>query len=162
MLAQQAGQLLGDLLGGRLRLEAGNGVALGVDQELGEVPTDITVAAAGLFRAQPLIELAGAGAVDLDLAEHRESDAELGLGELGDLLVAAGLLGAELVTGEAEDGDLAGVVKGTQTCVLRGEASLGSEVDRQARSALELLERERRAVDRVHRQVVKAHVCPPE
>lgn len=81
-----------------------------------------------------LIQVAGAGAVDLDLFEQRERDVVLRLRELQDLGVAAGFLLTELITWEAEDRKTLGFVifeKGTQTCVLRGEASLTRDVDDQ-------------------------------
>jgi hypothetical protein len=71
-------------------------------------------------------------AVDLDLGEHRERDVVVRGGELEDLVVGAGLLRAELVAGEGEDGEAVrtvGLVERTQTCVLAGEASMAGDID---------------------------------
>lgn len=45
--------------------------------------------------------------------------------------MGARLLGTKLVAGESKDKDLALFMQSTQTCVLGGEASLGSEIDDQ-------------------------------
>jgi hypothetical protein len=88
--------------------------------------------------------------------EHRERDAELGGDELQDLLVGSGLLGAELVAGETENGDIVVVVmERTQTCVLRREASSAGDVDDQADLAAESVERDLLAGDRGHLEVVE-------
>ena len=109
-----------------------------------------------LFGPQPLIKLAGAVAVDLDLGEHGEGHAVLRGGELEDLLVGVGLLLTELVAGEGEDVEaVVGVVKRTQTCVLVGEASIGGDVDREADLALVVGEGNRVAGDGIHFELVK-------
>jgi hypothetical protein len=69
-----------------------------------------------------------------------------------------GLLLTELVAGEAEDGEaVVGVlvVKRTQTCVLRGEASIGGDVDHEADRALVVGERDRLAGDGIHLELVE-------
>src|SRR5262245_49351647 len=102
-LRQHALNALGHL--GRLRrhrgLKALDDLAVRTDQELGEIPLD--VARKGGIRSRELgIERVAVGAVDLDLVEQREGHIVLGRAELLDLLVGPGLLGAELVAGEAE------------------------------------------------------------
>jgi hypothetical protein len=64
----------------------------------------------------------------------------------------------ELIAGETQDREvlrLVFFVKGTQTCVLRREASLGRDVDDQARLTFEGRKFDRLTGDRIHRQVVK-------
>jgi hypothetical protein len=118
------------------RTETGQDAAVATHQELGEVPGDVLLA---LFvripRLEEAVDVGRAAPVDLDLGEDRELGAVLGAGELEDLLVAAGLLLAELVAGEAQDDEVpisVTLVKGTQTCVLVGESSLAGQVDDQA------------------------------
>ncbi len=86
----------------------------------------------GLGGDEGLVEGVGVGAGDGDLGEHGEVDGEGGAAEGLDLLVGAGLLGAEVVGGEAAD-DEAGVfeagVELFEGVVLRGEAALGGDVD---------------------------------
>ena len=118
-----------DLFRRRHRAEALGHIALAIDQELLEVPRDIGVVG---LAAQPLVELAGALAVHLGLGEHRELDAVLGRRELEDLFVSTWLLVTELVARKAKDGKAGGIVfimKRTQTCVLRREASSTRDVD---------------------------------
>ncbi len=114
--------------------EAGDSLPFLVNDELGEVPLDFSgFFFARLFIFEPLVKVAGIVAVDFDFGEHREGHVVLRFGEFGDLCIGAGLLGAELVTRKSEDGYAFGCfMKRTQTCVLRREASSGSDVDDQA------------------------------
>jgi hypothetical protein len=147
-----------DLLGSCRRGETLDDVALGIDEELLEVPGDLgAVAVAGLrLGLEPLVERCGAVTVDVDLVEHRERDAELRRGEFEDLGVRSGFLPTELVAREAEDGNIVVVVmERTQTCVLRREASSARDVDDQTELVPELLERHRVAGDRDHLEVVE-------
>ena len=48
---------------------------------------------------EPLVDLVGVVAVDVGLGHEREGHAVVDLAELGDLLVALGLLAAKLVSG---------------------------------------------------------------
>jgi hypothetical protein len=157
-----AGEHHGDLLGRRRRREAGDDGTVAVDEELLEVPRDVgAVAVAGLLRREELVELARSRPVDLDLREQRERDAVGRGGELEDLGVGAGLLPAELVARETQDGDVVvGVVERTQTCVLGGEASTAGDVDDQAQLAAVPVERDRLAGDRGHREVVEGRHRP--
>ena len=137
------------------RVEPLDHFAVSTDQELLEVPPDVS--ALGLL-AQPLVELAGAVAVDLDLAEHREGDAELGGGELEHLGIAARLLCTELVAGEGEDGEpgcFVAVMERTQTCVLAGEASIARNVDDEEHPAAVGVECHLITGDRRHGEVVQ-------
>ena len=98
-------------------------------------------------------------AVDLDLLEHRERDAVGGRAELGDLLGAARLLPAELVAGEADDGEAAvsePLLQPLQAVVLRRQAALGGDVDDQQRLAGQVVQRSRLAVQGGERNVVQA------
>jgi hypothetical protein len=131
-------EVLGDLglkfFGSGHGREACDSFAFFINDELGEVPLDFRrFFFAWLFGLEPLIEIAGIVAVDVDFVEHGEGHAILCFGEFGDFFVGAGLLSAELVAGEAEDGYAIGCfMKRTQTCVLRREASSGSDVNDQA------------------------------
>jgi hypothetical protein len=88
--------------------------------------------------------------------EHRERDAVLRGGEFEDLGVGPGFLSAELVAGESEDRNIVVfVMEGTQTCVLRGEASSARDVDDQTELVPELVERDGVAGDRDHLEVVE-------
>lgn len=94
-------ELLFDLFRGRHRPVAGNDLPAPIDEELGEVPCDVFLALfICLRRFEELVEITSAVAVDLDLREQREIDVVLGLGELENLGVTAGLLSAELIAGE--------------------------------------------------------------
>lgn len=87
-------------------------------------------------------------AVDIDLAQDGEGNLLVQRAEVLDLLVAAGLLAAELVAGEGDDGEVIGVllldllVDGLEVLVLVGEAALGCGVDDQDDLALELGQRD--------------------
>ena len=103
---------------------------------------DGAVALAGLLVLEPLVELGGTIAVDLDLGEHREVDVVVVIDECADLLGRAGLLPAELVAREPEDPNaVVVVVQRTQTCVLRREASSGGDVDDETGAVGEVAER---------------------
>ncbi len=128
------------------------------DKELGEVPRDISVAIIpGCFRFQPLVKLAGTGAVDLDLRKHREIGVIPGFCEFEDFLVGSGFLRTKLVTREAEDGHSPGFMKGTQTCVLGCEASLGGKVDDQQGLLTKIGKSDRLTRDRVHGEFFEVH-----
>ena len=154
------GQGFADLFRRRLGREALDHLAGAIDEELAEVPGDVLVAIR--IRVPVLeeaVEIASAVAVDLDLGEHRELGAVVGTGELEDLRVGPGLLGPELVAGESEDVEAAAVivfVKGTQTCVLRGKASLGGDVHHQTDLTFEARESDTLPCDGVHFEIVKA------
>jgi hypothetical protein len=139
--------------------KARNDVAGTVDQEFREVPLNVAGAVfVRLKRLQQLVQVARAAAIDLDLLEQREGDVVLGSGELEDLGICAGFLFTELITREAQDREALGLVvfvKGTQTCVLRGEASLARDVHDQARRALERRKIDRFTGDRIHREIVE-------
>src|SRR5438874_5577666 len=94
-----------DLLGHRrrLRCEARGDLAGAVDEEFGEVPLNVArpvrlrrlPGQVGVKRVPP-------GAVDVDLGEHREGDAEARLAEFLDLRLATWFLGAELIAGKPQ------------------------------------------------------------
>ena len=114
-------------------------VPSGRHQELLEVPLDVTGLAVGVGEGgQLLVDRVPVVAVDVDLLEHREGDPVGGRAERGDLLGAPGLLCAELVAGEAEDGETlvaVGLLESLEPFVLRGEPALGGNVDHQQRLA---------------------------
>ena len=133
----------GDFFGCGRRCVPLDHVAVAVDEELLEIPRDVgAVASAGLCTLQERVEGRLVLAVHVDLGEHREVDIELRRHELEDLGVGAGLLRTELVAGNAEDDQVViVVVKRTQTCVLRREASSAGDVDDEGELALVGVER---------------------
>ena len=135
-----------------------------VDEELGEVPRDLGVALfVRLLGSQEAVEIAGAVAVDLDLLEYRELDAEARASELEDLFVAAGLLPPELVARECQDVESARAIllmKGMQTCILGCQPSLTGNIDHQADLARVVGERNRLAGDRSDFEIVECRHGP--
>jgi hypothetical protein len=152
-----------DVFGRDGRSIAFQDLSIAPDEELGEVPADVLVA---LFVRVAALEIAvgvtGAVPVDLDLREHREVDVVLRTGKLEDLFVRSGLLAAKLIAREAKNVEattLVLFVKGTQTCVLAGEASTAREVDDQADGALVVCKALGLARDRSHLEIMKAGHC---
>ena len=99
-------------------------------------------------------------AVHLHLLEHGEGHPVGGRTEGGDLLGGPGLLLAELVAGESEDGEAlvtVGLLQSLQSLVLGGEPALGGHVDHQQRLAAIVADRGRIAVQGVEGRVVDAH-----
>src|SRR5207253_3116665 len=107
-------------------------VALAVDEELGEVPLDRLGAQQSRLRLlEILVDRRGRGAVDIDLGEKRKLHAVVELAELRDLLLAAGLLRAELIAWKAENLEAARLqffVQRLESLVLRGESALAGHV----------------------------------
>jgi hypothetical protein len=128
-----------------------------VDEEFLKVPGDVIgLAFAGLRVLEHLIEGGGAGTVHFDLREHGEVHIELRGCEFKDLSVGAGLLVRELVARKSEHDDVVVfIVKRTQTCVLRGEASSAGDVDDQRKVALELVEAHLFAGDGRHFEIME-------
>ena len=122
-----------DFLGRDGGAEPLDDVAIAVHEELLEVPGDgARVSVAGLFGAEPLIQVARAIAVDFDPAEDREGGVVLRRGELEDLGIGARLLLGELIARERKDAETVGAVlfmKCTQTCVLGRQPSEARNVD---------------------------------
>ena len=105
-----------------------------------------------------LVEIAGARAVDFDFGKQRKVDTVLRCRKCQDFGIAARLLGAELVTGKAQDREapLGKIfVKGTQTCVLRRKASPTRDVDHQAQLVAKTAERHVLAGDGLHDQIME-------
>ena len=72
------------------------------------------------------------GTVDVNFGEEGKADAKISLAKGGDVGLGSGFLMAELVAGEAEDGETAILIGGEkrlQSCVLRGIAALAGGVD---------------------------------
>lgn len=85
-------------------------LAILANQELLKVPLDSLQAHdTGLLGLHPLEHGFGLVAVDVGFAENRERNTIVELAEFLDGVVGAGVLGAELVAGEAEELDLVGV-----------------------------------------------------
>lgn len=117
------------------------------DQELGEIPADRAAQEARGRLLEGDEQRMGAVAVDVELGHHWKADVEAGQAEGLDLGIAAGLLAAELVAGEAEDDKVLGVLalevgpELLEALVLRGEAALGGCVDDEDDLALVVGER---------------------
>src|SRR4029077_20821695 len=135
-------------------IEASDDRAGTIDHELGEVPFDVARAIRlGRLAGEPGIEGSAALPVDLDLREQRKRDAVARGAELLDVGVAARLLAAELIAGEAEDRETTRRVLGVellQRFVLRGEPALRGHVDDEQNLASIVAETLVRAVDRFH------------
>ena len=111
-------------------------------------------------RDQLLVDRVAAVAVDLDLLEHRERDAVGGRAEGGDLLGGPGLLGAELIAGEAEDGEslvAVGLLQALEPLVLGCQPAFRGHVDDQQRLAAVVGDRGRFTGEGVEWWVVDAH-----
>ena len=121
--ALEDGHVVADVEGRRLNAAQGD-VGVGARRPLGHVDDDEE------FRRRYgalLISQYSLGVRDDSSVVQLKNAVHLGIG--------AGLLGAELVTGEGENGEalvLVVFVKRTQTCVLRREASFAGDVDDQA------------------------------
>jgi len=139
------GQRLGHLFGCCHRGEPGHDLTVDVDQELLEVPCDVGgFTLSGLLSLQPLVEVAGIVAVDIDLGKNREIDLVVVGDELTDLFCTTGLLIGKLIAWKCQDLEAVGfVVERTQTCVLRRKASKARDVDYQAGGAGEVGEVDR-------------------
>ena len=126
--------MLADLLRRDCWAESLDDLAAGVHQKLLEVPGHIgRLPGAGLLGLEPCVELGGAVTVDNNLGEHWEVDIEILRDEGPDLSGRSRLLAAELVARESQNLDAVLVMmKRTQTCVLRREASSGRDVDDEA------------------------------
>jgi len=172
-----------DVGGRHRRLVALDHGAVGPDQELGEVPLDLVGAVgvrpdlgdglveaavgraevAGRLGPQVLVKRMRVGAVDVDLAQHREGDVVGGLAEVLDLGVGARLLLPELIAGEADDLQApvpVVAVERLQAFVLRRQPALAGHVHDEQHLALVLAERYLAAVRRGGGEVVHAgHVC---
>lgn len=119
------------------------------DEELLKVPLDALEAhQARLLLLHPGPQGRRLFAVHVELAQHGEGDAVVDLAEGLDVVVGARVLAAELVAGEAEDGEvlrvllLDGLVEGFEALKLRGEAAFGGGVDDEDDLAFEGGERE--------------------
>lgn len=154
------------VLGGSGRRGELDDLALGVEDELGEVPGD-HLGGAGLLVVQlavvPEVDEEGVGvfAVDFDLAEDGEIGVEVFLHELLDLGLAAVLLAEELVAGESQDLESAAVKLVVHLrhllVVGRSESSLACHIDHHDHlPALELVEVDHVTVDVLHLEVEEA------
>src|SRR5215472_10628956 len=106
LLLQRALNRGGNLrrFGSYIGLEAGDGVSVAVEEELGEVPLDFA-AELGVSRLVREIHVERSDVVTLyrDLGHHREADVVFVGAELLDLFVCARLLAAEVVGRNAND-----------------------------------------------------------
>jgi hypothetical protein len=86
----------------------------------------------------------GEGGAYINFPQHGEADAVVKLAKLLDLIVAAGVLAAELVAREADDFEVVGVlglqilVELLKPCELGCEAALGGGVDDEDDFAVQL------------------------
>ena len=101
-----------------------------------------------MARFEERVDLAGGVAVYVDLRKHRKAGTVFRSRELENFGVGPGLLRAKLVAGKGQDTETVRViVKGTQTCVLSGEASTAGDVDHQTELTLELRQSDRLTCD---------------
>jgi len=145
---------VGDGVG--LRGVARDRVAIGVHQELSEVPLDEVAHQTTLLLLQELPKRVGSLPVHLDLGKHVKLGPVV-QGKLLDLLVSSRLLRAELVAGETKDGQPRAVllVKLRQLGVVHGsQTSLGRHVHDQHRAAPVLLHGDGLAIDAGAAEVV--------
>lgn len=108
---------------------------IGRDKEFLEVPLDALQSQhAGLLFLHPGPHGCRTVTVNIQLAQHGESDAVVDLAEGLDVVVGAGVLVAELVAGEADDEKVIGVfalkvlVECLEALELWGEAAFGGRV----------------------------------
>ena len=106
-----------------------------------------------------------ARAIDLDLRRQWEADSEAGRAELADLLLGAGLLGAELVAGKTDHRKaLAGELplQLLETRILRRVPAPACHVDRKHDLTTQRVQKIGRAVDPGHAVVEESrHEAPP-
>jgi hypothetical protein len=107
-------------------------LAAAVDDEIGEIPLDAT-SATGNGVDHPIVQVKARLAIDVDLVHHVERDTILLFDVCLDLLVSAGLLAAELIAWEGDDGEPIGLVllehRLQLWIVVLGVASFGRYVD---------------------------------
>jgi hypothetical protein len=158
-----SGQLGGRVLWG----VAPDDLAVLAHQELGEVPLDgLAAQQAGGLGAQPAVQRAGLGAVDIDLGHHRKAHAVVELAEAGDLVVAAGVLASKLVARKAQHHQTlvaVALVQFFQPGKLRRETAGTGGVDDEQHLAFVLAQRDGAAVDGLGVEVVNrghgGHLC---
>src|SRR5271170_2912130 len=154
------GLYLGGVRGGA-RAEPRGHRAIRADQELLEVPLDVPGLAVRVrHHGQVVVDGVPAGAVHLDLLEHREGDPVGRRAEFGDLLRGAGLLPAELVAGEADHREPAGgelLVQLLEGRVLGRESALGGHVHHEQGLTGKLTERGVLPGQRLHGDVKYGH-----
>ena len=92
----------GDSLRCGARRVAFDHLALAANQKLREVPLDAFAQGSRRGVLEVLKQRIGAAAVDLDLAEHGEAHAIVELAKRHDLVLAARVLAAKLIAGEAQ------------------------------------------------------------
>src|SRR6185436_20535432 len=148
-------QRVGDVRKQALVLRLGRGrittahLPVAVDQELLEVPFDVTGMAIG-GRSEPGIDRMPGLTVDFDLRRQREAHGELRGAELEDLLLGTGLLRAELVAGEPYDREtLSGelLLQPFGSRVLGGIAATARDIDGENDMTAERAQEIGRAVD---------------
>ena len=136
---------------------------VGADEEFFEVPSHVACVAlvVGLL-AKRCVDGVTVRTVDVHLRRQGEGDAIALFGEGANLLMRAGLLRAELVAWEADDGEV--IVFGVETLeigILPGQATGAGHVDHQQASAVgDITQRCGRAVNHVEVEVEEvAHDC---
>src|SRR2546428_11613377 len=113
------------------RLETFDDLAVAANQELAEVPFDVT-RERRLRPCQRDVERMPLRPVHVNLIEERESDVVLGGAELFDFLVSARLLAHELIARKTKNSEalvLIFLVDSLERFVLRRETALGRDVD---------------------------------
>lgn len=123
---------------------AGDDLSISADNELLKIPFDgLDAHDTGHRVLQPGEDGGGVFAVDVELSEDGEGDAVVNLAEGLNVVVGAGVLAAELVAGEAENGEIFGVlllqllVELLEAFELGCETALGGGVDDEDNLALQ-------------------------
>ena len=156
-LAEMRLESFADVFGCHLRPEALQDLAVASNQELGEVPGDVFVSLfVGISLLEEAIDVRCSVSIDVDLREERKVGVVFRLCELQDLRIRSGLLRSELIARKTEHAESVRLfVKGTQTCVLTGEASTTGDVDDQTELAFELREPDGLSSNRLRFEIVK-------
>src|SRR5882724_2283169 len=98
------------------------------------------------------------GPIDIELRAHRKSHIELGLAELHDLLLRAGLLRPELIARETDDGEVLVLqlpLQFLQAVILRRESAAAGYIDRKRNLAAKLAQQIWGPVNTLDRDVVE-------
>src|SRR4051812_15093919 len=137
----------------------GDHLARSIHQEFGEIPFDRGAEQTGSRIRQIPEQRMRVVTVDVDFCKHRKGYGIVARSELLDLGRIAGLLITELIAGESEHRETARrklAMQCLETLVLRREPAGARGVDDQQHLALELLQRDLLAGERLRRKIIDA------
>src|SRR5215472_5149121 len=141
-----------------LGLKALDHLAIAIDQELGEVPLDVSGDTTSGLLGEVCVQGRLIGTLHGNLGEHRETHVVLPRAESLDFGIRAGLLGSEVVRREAKDDEsliFVLFVDRFQCAVLWCEAALAGDVYDEHDLALVVAQRGRLAINRIESETVK-------